>query len=276
VPDEYTWASQLQQQLAAIPEARDIEVVNCGIPAAVSIEEVERLEYEISRNNIPDFCVFLNGINDANQGVVNGNPGSTVHQALQGYSKRGLMGVLMKIARLSVAARTIRDWVVAAQRQNVPAPRPEAEVRELANAVAGAYERNMIRAKEICDRHGIRMIVCLQPHVFTISGRPLTPDESAAAARTRKDYADALAACYPLLREKLGLLRQRGVPAFDITDAFNGNFEPIFVDSLFHVESTGNRLIADAILKRARPVLSDSASSRTTEPQPGPDRHAKR
>src|SRR5262245_34677590 len=34
VPDDLTWASQLQQRLAAIPETRDIEVINCGISEA--------------------------------------------------------------------------------------------------------------------------------------------------------------------------------------------------------------------------------------------------
>jgi hypothetical protein len=52
------------------------------------------------------------------------------------------------------------------------------------------------------------------------------------------------------LREKLERLKQQGIVAYHISDAFNGNTEPIFVDE-FHVESTGNRLIAEAILPRA-------------------------
>jgi lysophospholipase L1-like esterase len=276
VPDEFTWASQLQRRLAAIAETRDIEVVNCGIPAAVSIEELERLEYEIGRNNIPDFCIFLDGLNDANQGVVNGNPGSTVREVMRDYSNAGLIGALRRIARLSVSARTIYQSIVSSQRQNEPPPRPETEVRELAKAVAEAYERNMFRAKEICDRYHIRMIVFLQPHVFSISGRPWTTDERAAAKSTRSDYADALRACYPLLREKLDQLRQRGIPAYDISDAFDGNLEPVFVDSLFHVESTGNGLIADAILKKVLPALQGLSSSSQLALPFEPDRRAER
>ena len=119
----------------------------------------------------------------------------------------------------------------------------------------------MCRAQEICDRHGIRMMVFLQPHVFSISGREWTPEERATAESIRKDYAEALRACYPLLREKLELLRRRGIQAYDISDAFNHNLEPIFVDSMFHVESSGNLLIAEAILNIALPVLSGSSSS---------------
>jgi hypothetical protein len=259
VPDEHTWASQLQQRLAAIPETRDILVVNCGIPAAVTIEEVERLEYEIGRDNVPAFCIFLDGLNDANQGVTNGNPGGTVHEVYQQYSSMGLFGALRRIAGVSVAARTIYHSVVDSQRRNEPPRRSEVEVRALAERVADVYERNLCRAREDCDRHGIRMIAFLQPHAFSI-GRPWTAEERAAADLIRKDYVEALRVCYPLLRAKLNGLRQRGIPAYDISDAFDDNLEPIFVDSLFHVESTGNRLIAEAILKHAMPVLKDSSS----------------
>jgi hypothetical protein len=133
-------------------------------------------------------------------------------------------------------------------------------VRELAEATAEGYERNLVRAKEICDRHGIRMVVFLQPHVFTI-GRPRTSHEQAVADEVIQGKALALQVCYPLLREKLGRLRQRGIPAYDLSDAFDGNLEPIFVDSFFHVESTGNRLIAEAMLKPTLAVLRDLSSS---------------
>lgn len=257
VPDEFTWASQLQKRLAELPETRDIKVVNCGISAAVSLEEVQRLEYEISRNNVPNYCIFFNGINDANQGVVNGNPGHTVRETAQSYAGQGLFSTLRAIASISVAARTIYHSIVSTQRENEPPPRPQAEVRKLALAVADVYEQNMLRAREICDRYHIGMMVFLQPHVFAIN-RPWTNYEKAAADRTRKDYQDALRVCYPLLQEKVERLKHRGILAYDISDAFDANREPIFVDNLFHVESTGNGLIADAILRHALPVLRSS------------------
>jgi lysophospholipase L1-like esterase len=254
VPDEFTWPSQLQKRLAEIPGTRDVEVVNCGIMAAVSLEEVQRLEYEISRNNIPDLCIIFDGINDANQGVVNGNPGHTVRETALAYGSQGVLGMLRRIAGLSVAARTICGSIVSSQRKNETATRPDDEVRKLAQASADVYERNILHAQEICDQYDIRMMVFLQPHVFTI-GRPWTDDEKAAAGRVRQDYAEALRVCYPLLKNKAKRLKQQGVLVFDITDAFDVNLEPIFVDHLFHVESTGNRLIAEAIMKRALPNL---------------------
>jgi hypothetical protein len=279
VPDEFTWASQLQKRLAAIRETSDIEVVNCGIPAAVSVEEVQRLEYEISRNNTPDFCIFLNGINDANQGVVNGNPGHSVHETARTYGNQGLFRALRVIAKFSVAARTIYQSILSSQRRNEPpSPRSAADVEKLAQTVADVYERAMLHAQQICTQYHIRMIVFLQPHVFTIA-RPWTADEREAAGRVRKDYVEALRVCYPLLREKLKLLRQRGIAAHDISDAFDGNLEPIFVDSLFHVESTGNRLVAEAILNRALPVLNQSASPpavvQPAAPRKGDDRRGR-
>jgi hypothetical protein len=265
VPDDCTYASLLQKRLAAIPETRDIEVVNCGIGSAVSLQEVERLEYEIARNNIPDFCLFFDGINDANQGVFNGNPQGTLFEARQDYLETGLLGTLKRLARVSVAARTIYHSVLGSQERNDPVPPSEADVRELANATADCYERNMLRAKEICDRYRIRTIVFLQPNVYSISGRPRTSHEQWAAGRMRRGLGDALQLCYPFLREKLGRLRQRGILAYDISDAFNDNLEPIFVDG-YHVECRGNGLIAEAILKKALPVLKDSSSQEIALP----------
>jgi hypothetical protein len=77
----------------------------------------------------------------------------------------------------------------------------------------------------------------------------------------KETRADALRICYPLLREKLTRLRQQGIAAYDISDAFDDNREPIFVDGHIHVESTGNQLIAEAILKQALPLLKESVSS---------------
>jgi hypothetical protein len=259
VPDSSTCASQLQERLAAIPETRDIEVVNCGAPAAVSLQEVERLEFEIERGNIPEFCVFYDGINDAAQGVHGGAPGTTCFGSFRKHTDTVLFNTLKSLGRASVAARTIYHSIISSQVKNAPAHTlSEAKVRELAVATADCYEQNMIRAKAVCDRYRIRMLVFLQPQVFSIGGRPWTPHERAAADRVNKGLAVALVACYPLLREKLTLLKQRDIMAYDITDAFDGNLEPIFVDGLNHVETTGNGLIADAILKRLLPLLKDS------------------
>jgi hypothetical protein len=244
VPDDFTYASQLQKLLAAIPETRDIAVANCGITSMVSRQEVERLEYEIRRNNIPDFCVFFDGIADALQGVVNGDPQGTMLGAYRSHTDTALFRILKQIGRLSLAARSIHDSILSSQTKNDPFhTRSEAKVRELAQATADGYERNLLRAKEICDRYHIRMIVFLQPSLYSIGGRPLTSHEQSIADTARKSHANALRVCNSLFREKLALLRQQGILAYDITDAFNNNLEPIFVDDC-HVENTGNRLIA--------------------------------
>jgi lysophospholipase L1-like esterase len=174
VPDKYTWASQLQERLAKIPETRDIQVLNCGVTAAVSLQEVERLEYEIRQGNIPDYCVFFDGHNDAVQGVFNRNPGGTIFEVEQKYTNTPLFVTLRQLALMSVAARTIYHSIWRSQRENEPVPPSEAELRELARTTVDIYEQNMLRAKKACDRYGVRMIAFLQPHVYSI-GRPWTP-----------------------------------------------------------------------------------------------------
>jgi hypothetical protein len=91
VPDRYTYASQLQERLTALAVTKDIEVVNCGVPAVVSGEEFERLKYEIGRNNIPDFCIFFDGVNDVLEGVFNGHPGRSIHTEGVEYAQSRLL-----------------------------------------------------------------------------------------------------------------------------------------------------------------------------------------
>jgi hypothetical protein len=275
VPDEFTWASQLQKRLAAIPETRDIEVVNCGITTVVSLQEVERLEYEIRRNNIPDFCIFFDGMGDAFVGVMCGKPGGTMIGEYRRHTDTVLFATLKQIGRISVAATTIYRSILTSQlKNNSVDTRSKLTVREQAEATANLYERNMLRAKEICDRYRIRMIVFLQPHLYSIGGRPWTSHERAMADAAQKIHGFALRACYPLLREKVSRLRQRGIIAYDITEAFDRNLEPIFADDL-HVETAGNGIIAAAILEKALPVLKES-SSLAVAPPVEPGRRAER
>jgi lysophospholipase L1-like esterase len=254
VPNDLTWASQLQKRLATTPETRDIEVVNYGIHGAVAFQEVGRLEYEIRRKNIPDFCVFFDGINEVFQGVIFGEPGGTHFGTFRKHTDTSLFTILRQAGRVSVAATTIYHSILDSQRQNdLPHTRSQAKLRELAQATANVYERELVRGQEICNEHGIRMIVCLQPNLFMI-GRPLTSQEIALKVMDRKSHVSAFQTCYPFLRDKVRLLQERGMMAYDLTDAFNGTIEPIFVDGS-HVGATGNRLIGEAILTRALPAL---------------------
>lgn len=268
VPDDFTWASELQKLLAAIPETKDIEVVNCGNNGAVALQEVERLEYEIRRNNIPDFAVFFDGDNEVFQGVVFGEPGGTQYGTYQKHVNRSLF-VLKRVAGISVAAQTIYHSILDSQRHNdLPHTRSDAKLRELSQETADVYERNLLRASELCNRHGIRMLVFLQPNLFTLD-RPWSPQESTLKAAERKSHASAFQTCYPVLRERLRQLKEQGIMAYDLSNMFDSTVEPIYVDGC-HVESTGNRLIALAILKRAFPVLKDPSAfpaiARTAEP----------
>jgi lysophospholipase L1-like esterase len=265
VPDEFTWASELQKLLSAIPETKDIEVINCGNNGAVALQEVERLEYEIGRNNVPDFVVFFDGDNEVFQGVVFGEPGGTQYGTYQKHTSASLFVILRRIAGISVAAQTIYHSILDSQRHNdLPHTRSQTKLRELSQQTADVYEQNLLRACEICKRHGIHMIVCLQPNMFTLN-RPWTAQEKALQGEERKSHAAAFQTCYPFLREKLSKLKDQGVMAYDLSDAFDCTTDPIYVDGC-HVESKGNRLIAEAILKRVRPILEGCSSLETAGP----------
>ncbi len=243
VPDELTWASQLQHRLADNPATQRVRVVNYGVTSVNSSQEVERLKYELAQGNRPDVCVFYNGVNEVSQGVYNNNPQGVIF-ATEKQHRRSL---LQRLRARSYLARAATD---APQKKSTPAhlDNPQ-QVHKLARQTADLYEANIREAMRVCEQYGISLFVFLQPNLYTIT-RPLTDHEQHLADNdSRPGMQQCVEAVYPLLKRKIELLRGSGCQAYDLSSVFDANTDPIFLD-FCHVESDGNRIVSNAIFAR--------------------------
>ncbi len=244
VPDSLTWPSLLQGRVG-----QRYRVCNYGESAVISRQEVERLKYELSTGNAPRLCVFYNGVNDVAQDVYNGARGLTMEETAREHRRRWQTRLLPPLALVRVIQERIPP-------RRAPHLQDPAVVRRLAGETAGEYFTNMLAAKKLCDACGIKMVVILQPNLFTIP-RALSPHEQDMVKLTERRFPgmeDAVCATYPLLAEKIAALQAQGVKAYDLQGALGAASQPIFLDWC-HVESVGNGIIAQAVYERLKESL---------------------
>jgi hypothetical protein len=77
------------------------------------------------------------------------------------------------------------------------------------------------------------------------------PDERATAVKGDR-YAGLIAAGYPLLQRAGRELRAEGVRFVDLTGAFAGHAEPLYIDACCHVSPGGNAIVADLVFDAIR------------------------
>ena len=134
-------------------------------------------------------------------------------------------------------------------------------VAELAIETADAYEANMRRAFDLCQKLGIRFFLFLQPNTCSILSRPLTEHEQPMLDAGFAGIRIAFEAGYPLLQDRVRDLQASGIRAFDISDCLDANREPIFLD-FCHIESDGNGIVAEAIHNKIAADLAGIAKRR--------------
>lgn len=251
VPDDDTWASQLQKQLAADPETRHVRVMNYGVASVNSTQEVDRLEYELSHGNVPDVCLFFDGVNEVMGGVYNKNPEGTIADTAKEYAKEKERARtrFVKIAQKSALYRVLTAKPYG-NRSLFPHLCDPHKLEDLASRTAAVYEANMLRAKSLCDRYGVRLVVVLQPQLYAVEGRPLTTFEQSMIDRPHVGVKPCFDVTYPKLREVLTRLAEQGIETHDLSRVFDRADRPIFID-FCHVETEGNRLIAESVSKAA-------------------------
>jgi len=240
VPDALTWPSQWQSLLQKNARTRAWQVINAGASSVNSKQEVERLRFELASGCRPYLCVFLNGTNDTVQGVFYNNPEGVIFES----ERRQSPGVLMRFAGHSALFNSLRRIL---KREAEPVHFQDKEyIRRLAERTAAIYESNMREAHRLCANAGCHFAVFLQPALFTIRSRALSDHEKAIADQWPMAIRLSYEAAYPLLQKCIHRLQKDGIEAHDLSDLFSQAAAPIFLDYC-HVESDGNRLLAEAI-----------------------------
>lgn len=251
VPDDLTWASLLQSQLAQHESTRGVRAFNYGTTSAKTSQMLERLRYEIEQGNVPDVCVLYTGGNDVIQDVYNNDPDAVIFQTELSHQPAWYI-------RLASRSAVFRLMLARAQQHQPPPPHVNdtRAVEQLAVKAADEFAKNIRQTQDLCRRYNVRLVVLLHPTVYSI-GRPLNDHEAAAIEHSRPGLKQCFDVTYPLFKEKIASLRREGIDAYDLTDIFDANDKPIFLDG-FHVESDGNAIVAQAVFQRLSGVVDSS------------------
>jgi hypothetical protein len=121
----------------------------------------------------------------------------------------------------------------------------EAEMRERYLALYGS----IVRWTAMIGRtSGVAVLHALQPNQYVEGSKPWSEEEN---ARFRGDAAARafVAAGYPRLQHALAEARSEGAGAIDLSDAFRGVAETLYVDSCCHLNERGTALVADALVR---------------------------
>lgn len=254
VPDDLTWPSRLQCCLNAVETTKCARVLNYGVTSVKSNQELERLNFEIAKGNVPDICIFYDGTNDICQGVYNKDPRGYIFQTELEHKGKWYVK-LERLAVVRFVCKLCREFRGAPSHLS-----NQSQVRKLAMETARVYERSIREAKRVCEACGADLFVFLQPSLFTIK-RPLNNHEKGIERKARPGMKRCFEETFPLLQERIAILRREGTNAFDLSDVFDNNDKPIFLD-FCHVESDGNEIIAKTVYQHVKERITNLCQDR--------------
>jgi hypothetical protein len=259
VPDDLTLASLLAQRLDDLDPAHRYVVYNAGVFAADSLQERDRLAYELDRGLKPDIVISFGGGMDIVDGIYQAQPGMP---AAFLKSRTGIRGILHRILPLNIYHLLLAHASAAAEagrEKRAPAhlAKPE-RVAALTAATAKAWYASQLAMAALCKAKGARFISVLQPSPYSSAFSHPTADIPYVRDLTDSEWpglgavaGDAQAA----LAGESAALRRNGVEAIDLSQGFRDKTEDVFID-IGHLNGAGHRIlasqIAEAVLHPAR------------------------
>jgi lysophospholipase L1-like esterase len=248
VRDRETFPTQLADRLG------DVEVVNGGLPAYNSTQEVILLQLHLLALE-PDLVVVFDGLNDLLNTLVPGwRPHANVlADALRlRYGSGPWYGLLVsKLSQSRLLAHLRGRWGQPA------VSGPFAEATEA--AAIGVYADNLRTILAALAARGIRAIVVVQPALLW-TPKPLSREERQAMdeirrVREHREAGEELARLHPILlrraRRVAGAFR---VPVSDLAEP-PWPPETCFIDPM-HYSGAGNRLVAERLAPLVRAALA--------------------
>lgn len=246
VPDQLTIASILSKELNNINNGGErYYVMNAGVPSANSIQELERLRYELERGLRPDIVVVYNGVNDVFQGVYLRNPEGVMFS----YSKiNRTKEIIRKIFPLNIV-EYIKENAAIHFIDNLSIEKIN-EFALLADQTKEVYKRNVMEMHRLANKHHFRLIVILQPHLFINGYNEKQTDVIEAKKLTIERFPkleNTYSIGYPRLKNVISEIYEDGVEAYDLSEILIYKKEDIFLDYC-HLNGVGNKMIVDSLI----------------------------
>jgi hypothetical protein len=237
---EKSYPKQLQ---ALLRERHQVEVLNCGISATNTKQQVPTLRDVLERFK-PDVVVLGYNVNDFKhykttrfENLQKAGFHYHVHDDETVTVNRDLN--LLHRIKLAIRQRSYL-WRYLARLRSSGGVSIDL-VAQVRQNVGDRNHLNSIKAvtamQRLCDAHGVRFVVFVLPGLLDVP----------ATARVIDEYP--FHDLHDMIREQLGL---HGVKCFDLVDAFAGKrIDHLIVSQRDrHYNDTGNALIADAMAQR--------------------------
>ena len=265
VKDEWTIPSIFAKEIGR--RGVTLQVVNLGIEAYVSTQEVIELMLQLRKGNIPDAVIFFDGVNDTAGGFqlgVAGLPHNEFNREeefnllqrdeLRRWATRQAASRLYSVRLLRGILRTA--GLVREPPDSLPLryETPIADRSALARAVVETYLSNMKLVRAMSEEYGFKYLFYWQPMIYqkrhlTAYERQVMQQESSYAGM-REFYTET----YDYLRQRAAALGT-GSPLHDLSLMFLDRREPLFLD-LWHLGETGNKLIAERMVNDVLRLLN--------------------
>jgi hypothetical protein len=123
---------------------------------------------------------------------------------------------------------------------------------EMLAHLASLWQRSSRLLDRLARAGGTRYYHFLQPNQYVPGTKPMGPEERARAWIANHTYGRLVAAGYPMLQRAGRDLQADGVRFVDLTGAFAGHAEPLYIDACCHVGERGNAIVADLIFDTIR------------------------
>ncbi len=115
--------------------------------------------------------------------------------------------------------------------------------------LADVWMNSSLALDQLCRANGIRYLHCLQPNQYVPGSKLLTEEERKIAYRENHVYRTGVVDAYGLLQARGERLQAFGVDFLDLTAVFADVTETIYKDNCCHINSRGNQILAEAILR---------------------------
>ncbi len=118
---------------------------------------------------------------------------------------------------------------------------------DLYDHLASIWSRSSMQLDQLCRANSIRYYHFLQPNQYVPGTKPLSAEERRDAYREDQPYRAGAEKGYPRLAREGQRLIDAGVRFSDLSGAFVGRTETLYIDDCCHYNELGNRLLAERV-----------------------------
>ena len=138
-------------------------------------------------------------------------------------------------------------------------PAPFANDEEMYSALGHLWAESSFQMNAVAKAKGTQYFHFLQPNQYVDGSKPMGDEERRVAIREDHPYGVSVRKGYPVLRELGKDLTRRGVPFVDLTNVYANSRDVLYRDNCCHVNTAGQRIIVDAMVKTILSTLGGSS-----------------